>query len=138
MNILDWFVDVDLAKHGHDLAHAVGAVVEEEGRIAVLDTSLVAIDDDRLQKFVGLVLGISLVDRLEDIVSLVALSIHDCLDSNLDALPSLVTVHGIVPSDDGSKFTVILRLEELEQVFGIPFGRSGCSVATVAKEVYLS
>ena len=45
MDILDWFVD--LAKHGHDLAHAVGAIVEEE-RIVILDTSLVAIGDDRL------------------------------------------------------------------------------------------
>ena len=54
---------------------------------------------------------------------------------NLDTFPSLVMVHGIIPSDDDSKFTVILRLEELEQLFGIPLGRSGCGVATVAKEV---
>ena len=38
---------IDLSKHGHDLAHAVGAVVEEEG-MAVLYMSLIAIDNDQL------------------------------------------------------------------------------------------
>ena len=108
-----------------------------KGRTCVLtlDTTLVTVDDDGLQELVGLVLLVALLDSLDDILALLALTLDKALDSDLDALPTLVTVHRVVAADDSRDLAVLLLLEELEQVLRVAGSRAGRGVATVTEEV---
>lgn len=143
---------VGKAEDGDDLTHAVGAVVEEEKGVAVwtcvrferglrcwerrtLDTRLVAADDDGLQELVGLVLFVAVLDCGDRVLALLTLAVDETVDGDLDALPALVAVHGVVPPDDGRDLADVLLVDEGEEVLEVPGGGAGRGIATVAEEV---
>ena len=70
-----------------------------------------------------------------NILALLTLALDKTVNSDLYALPALVTVHGVVAADGGSDLTILALLEELLELLGIASGRAGRSVATIAKEV---
>lgn len=99
------------------------------------DPALIAIDNNRLQELVGFVFLVTFFDSFDDILAFLALTLHQAFHSNLDTLPPFVSVHGIVASHDRRNLSVLLFLEELDEVFRVASGRPRCSVASIAKEV---
>ena len=114
---------------GHSIVHVCQKLT------LTLDPTSVAVDDNGLQELVCLVLLIALLNGLDGVLGLLALTLDKAVDGDLDSLPTLVTVHGVVASDDGGDFTYLLLLYECEEIFHVPCGRSGCGVATIAEEV---
>jgi hypothetical protein len=143
---------IEFSEDGGNLAHPVRTVVEKEKGIALcsavsqlrrgqnftlrtFDPSFVATDDNWLQELVRLILLISLLDGGDRILGCFALTLDQTLGSDLDSLPSLITVHGIVPADDGNEFSDLLLLDEVEEFLCILCGGTGSCVTTIAKEV---
>ena len=124
--------------NGDNLTHAVRAVVEKEQRISLFDAPVVTIDNDGLQEFVGFLVVVPLLDCLEDVCGLFTYAINKAFDSNFDALPTLVTIHGIVAADYSSQFTVRFFLHKQKQIFGVALRRRGSGVTSVTKEVNIS
>ena len=108
-----------------------------KGRTCVLtlDTTLVTVDDDGLQKLVGLVLLVAFLNGFYNIFALLALALDETVDGDLDALPAFVAVHRVVAADDGRDRAILLLLEECGEVARVPGGRARRSVAPVAEEV---
>lgn len=99
------------------------------------DTTLITIDDNRLQELVRLVLLVPLLNRLHDVFILLSFALDEAINSNLDAFPAFVTVHGVVTSNDGCNLAELFLLDEVKEVLCIPSGRSRGGVTAVAKKV---
>jgi len=138
-------------KYCSNLSHTVGSVVEHKHGVALfrsaglrtacvktltLDARILGAADDRLDELVGDILSVPILDRLEEVISvdLVTLTIGESVDSQLDAIPSLVAVHGIVPTSDSADFSDADLLDvvlELLDVFGCGPGSGVTSVPNV-------
>ena len=104
-------------------------------RARTLDPAGVAVDDDRLQELVRLVLRVLLLNRLHWVFALLPFALDETVDRDLDTLPTLVTVHGVVATNDGGDLAVFLLLQEGEEVLRVSRGGAGGCVATVAEKV---
>ena len=100
-----------------------------------IDPSFVATDDDWLQELVRFVLLVSLLDGGNRIIRYLTLTLDQTLGSDLDPLPSLVTIHGIVSADDGNELSDLLLLDKVEEVLRILGGGTGSSVTAITEEM---
>lgn len=91
--------------------------------------------DNRLQELIGLVLLILLFNSLDNIVGLLSLTLHQTINGDLDALPSLVSVHSVVPPNDRRDLSVFFLGDEIQQILNVACGRAGGSVTSVTEEV---
>lgn len=99
------------------------------------DPSFIAADDNRLQEFVCFVLLISLFDGSNRVLRCFALAVDQALGSDLDPLPSLVAIHGIVSANDGNKLSDLFLLDEIKEVFRVLYGGTRSGVPAIAEEV---
>ena len=99
------------------------------------DPAFVAANDDWFQELIRFILLVSLLDGGDRILRRLALTVDKTLSSDLDSLPSLVTIHGIVPADDGDELSDLLLLDEVEEVLRIRCGGTWSSVTAIAEEV---
>jgi len=72
---------------------------------------------------------------LDRIVSLLADSAHETIDSNLDSLPTLIAIHGIVATGDGGQLSVLDIFHLLQQLLQVSGSRARGSVASIAEKV---
>ena len=126
-------VEARIDQRRHDLAHAVGAEVGAEHRIAVGHAGIGA-DDPRLDELVA---GAGLVGRTDGgqgVVGAGGRGADDGLPGALDPLPSLVAVHGVVAArdraDDGAA-----GLQRRQDALEIARGRARRRVAPVEEGV---
>jgi len=99
------------------------------------DPSFIAADDNWLQEFICLVLLISLFDGGNGVLRCFPLSVDQALGSDLDPLPSLVAIHGIVSANDGNKLSDFLLLDELKEFLCVLYGGTRSSVPAIPEEV---
>lgn len=105
--------------------------------LPTFDPSFVTANNDWLQELVCFIFLVSLLDGGNRVIRCFALAFDQTLDSNLDPLPSLITIHGIVPADNGNEFSNVFLLDKIEEVLRI-FGRgTRSSVTAIAEEVYV-
>ena len=126
---------VDITHELSDLADAIGTVVEEEDGIVLLDAALITTDNDGLEEFVVLALLVALLDRRNGVGAGLTLAEVQALEGNLDTLPSLITIHGIVTADNGGKLTSANLLDGLKELLHVTSAGLGVGVATIAEEV---
>lgn len=70
--------------------------------------------DDWLDELVGDIGLVALLDSLDQVaLDLVTLALHQPINGNLDSVPSLVSVHGVVSPDHSRDFSNTLLLEEI-------------------------
>lgn len=100
-----------------------------------LDAGLVAIDNDGLEEFVVLALLVALLDGSQRVAAGLTLAQNHTLQGKLNTLPSLVTVHGIVATNNGGQLTNSKLLELAEELLHVAVARLGVRVATIAEEV---
>ena len=100
-----------------------------------LDPTLIPVDDDGFQEFIGHILLVVLLDGRDDILTLLALALDETIDSDLDALPTLVTVHRVVAANNGGDLAILLLLQELLELLCVAGGRARSGIATVAEKV---
>lgn len=100
-----------------------------------LDTALIPINDEGFQKFIGLVLLVLRFDGLDGIINCLTLTTYKAVYSDLDSLPSLVTIHGVISSYNSGKLTILFLLQEFKEVLGIFRRRTRCGITTITKEV---
>jgi hypothetical protein len=120
----------NFAKCLANLSHTIRAVVEEHHGIVVTHTSI-GINNDRFQKLIGFIVGVTLFNRLYSLNKAASdceilyfdrvgtdftLAFRQTLVSELDAFPAFISIHGIITPRDGSQLTVINFLHKLEQL----------------------
>ena len=118
-----------------DFANTVRSVVEEEEGVVVLDPALVTANNDWLQELVSLALFVSFLDHLDWVVRVLSFSGDDTLHTNLDTVPTLVSVHDVVTTDDCCNLTASSLLAMLEESLHVTGSRLGVSVATISEKV---
>jgi hypothetical protein len=118
-----------------DLADTVGAVVEEEDGVVVLDAGLLAVDNDGLDELVGLASLVALGKGCDRVARLLTLAGDKTLHADLDAVPALVAVHDVVTADNRRDLTKANLLGEGQQVLEVTLTALGVAVAAVTKEV---
>ena len=150
---------VDIAEKLGDLSHTIGSVVEEEDSIVLckgsalvhrekltaieaatrewptLDTSLITTNNDRLEELIVLSLFVSLLDGLDRVTALLALAQNQTTQCDPNALPPLITVHGIVTANNRGDLASTNLLDVGEKLLHISGAGLGVGVAAVAKEV---
>ena len=93
-----------LCEHLCNLTSAVITVVEEDNHIVWLDSAdsvaLCVNSHDRLDKLVGYTLCIRLLNCTNHIGSLLTYTINQAVVSNLYTLPTLVTIHCVVTTNN--------------------------------------
>ena len=109
--------------------------VKPKPRRPTFNPSFVAADDDWLQELVRFILLVSRLDGGNRIIRCLTLALDQTLGGNLDPLPSLVTIHGVIPADDGNELSDLLLLDEIEEFLRILGGGTGSGVTTIAEEV---
>eukprot|EP01136_Pigoraptor_vietnamica_P037777 Opistho-1_new@106222 len=124
-----------LEKRLANLAHAVGAEVEEDEGVAIPDAPL-GIEDDGLEEFVRFARRIACLDRRNGVHRTLAAAADERLPRHLDALPALVTVHGVVAPRHRRHLTVAQPRNERLQSLHVPHGTCGARVTAIAKEVH--
>ena len=106
-------------------------------KLLTLDSGLFGTANDRFDEFIGNVPSVTILDRLEQVISLdlVSLTISEGVDGELDPVPSLVTVHGVVTSSDSADLSESDLLDVILELLDVFGGRSGCGVSSVANVV---
>lgn len=101
-----------------------------------LDPGVRRSTDDRLDKLIGNTVLVALLDRLDEVtLDLVSLALQQSLDSNLDPIPSLISVHGVVSSDNSRDFSDTLLLDKVLELGNVLGRRLGGGVTSVTEEV---
>ena len=107
----------------------------DDASLHTLDPSLITTDDNWLEELVRFILLVSLLDCSDRVLRCFALTVYQTLGGDLDPLPSLVTIHGIVPANDGDELPNFLLLDEVEEFLRVLGGRTGSGVTAITKEV---
>ena len=122
-----------------NLASAVVTVVEEDNHIVWLDSAdcvaLAVNRYDRLNELVGYALCVRSLNSTNHIGSLLANAVNQAVVSNLHTLPTLVTVHCIVATDNRANLTCRLS-HMLLQSLNKALTTLRVGIATVHKAVY--
>ena len=103
--------------------------------IRTFNPAFIAPNDNWLQELVRLILFILLLDGGNRVFRCLTLTFDQTLDGDLDPLPSLVTIHGVIPADEGNELPDLLLLDEVEELLCVLGGRTGCGVATISEEM---
>jgi len=72
---------------------------------------------------------------LHGVGGLLALAADETVDGDLDTLPTLIAIHGIVTTADGGNSTEVNRLGLLEELLHVAGSRAGGGVTTITEEV---
>jgi len=148
---------VNVAHELGDLANAVGAVVEEEDNVAIcclsafirrnsststkkgtkqtLDPTLLPTHDNGLEELVILPLLVALLDSLNRVIALLALAEHHTLHGQLNTLPPLIAIHGIVAANGRGDLANTNLLQLVNKLLHVPGARLGVGIAPIAEEV---
>ena len=113
---------------------AVVAVVEEYNRVALLDRPVKAGVDDGLDKLVRHPFVVGLLHCLHHVCGFLALAADELVIGQLDALPTLVAVHGVVAADN-RRHTPCRSLAMLLQLRYETLAAPGVGVAAVHEAV---
>ena len=111
---------------------AVIAEVEEDDSVTLLYAAVISLVYDRLHKLIGNTLCIRLLDSLNHIGSLTALTVYQLVISNLDTFPALVTVHCIITANYGGNL-----ITTLYKLIDKALAALGIGVTTVHEAVYV-
>lgn len=103
--------------------------------ILTLDAASITVHDDGLQELVVLALLISFLDSGDRVTALLTLTKNQTLEGELDSLPPLVTVHGVVTTDNGGQLADTELLDGVQQLLQIAGARLGVGVTAIAEEV---
>lgn len=104
-------------------------------KLGTFDSAFLASNNDWLQELVILLLLIPLLDRLDYILAVLAYTVDQSVNSNLDSFPSLVTIHRVVPADDSSNLSKVFFFHEIQQILGISLGRGRCRISTISEKM---
>lgn len=126
---------VEVTQELSDLTNTVGTVVEEEEGIVILETTLIAVDNDGLQELVVLTSLVAGLDGSDGVGGSLTLTLDETVQGNGDTLPSLITVHSIVSADNGSDLTKTNRLGLVEKLLHVTSSRLGVGITAVTEEV---
>ena len=91
--------------------------------------------DDGLEEFIVLPLGIAFLDGADGVVGLLAVAQDDTPEAELDAVPALVPIHGVVATDDGGELPDAELTETVEELLQVGDGALGVGIAAIGKEV---
>jgi hypothetical protein len=133
--------DVDInglvleGKELDELTHAVRAVVEGEDGVVLLDAGRLVPKDEGLDKLVGNASLVRGLKGLDGVLGVLALVVHEGVNSDLDAVPALVAVHGVVAANEGDELTGTNLLGSVKEVLDVLGRRLGGSVTAVAERV---
>jgi hypothetical protein len=75
------------------------------------------------------------MNYLDGVRGPLALTADKTIDSDLDTLPTLIAIHGIVTTADGGDLSVVDRLGLFNQLLHVTGSGAGGGVTTIAKEV---
>lgn len=114
LGYLDLHRSIGQSEDGDDLPDPVGSVVEGEDRVALLQSRFGAPTDDGFQELVRLPRRVPRFHRSERIGGLLTDPADEPVDGDLDPFPSLITVHSVVPPDDGRDLSDTVLLDEIE------------------------
>jgi len=98
-------------------------------------TGLFAANNDRLQELIILSFLVSLFDSLKRITALLSLANTHGVQSDLNPLPSLITVHGVVSPNNCSNFSSTNLLDLVQEFLHVSCSRFWIGVTSIAKEV---
>ena len=99
------------------------------------DPSFITANDNWFQELIRFVVLISLFDGGNRVFTFLTPAIDQTLDGDFDPLPPLVTVHGVVPSDDGNELSDLLLFYEIEEILRVLGRGTGSSITTIPEEV---
>lgn len=103
-----------------------------------LDAALVTTNNDGGQELI-LVLGtaklISSLDSGNGVLASLALAQNHTLQGELDSLPALITVHGVVSANDGGDLAEANLLESLDELLHVASTGLGVGITAIAEEV---
>jgi len=135
------FRDLDLhrpirhSENTNNLPHPIRSVVEAKDRVPLLKPRFRATRDDRLEELVRLARIVSALNESNRIIRLLPLTADQPINGDLDSFPSLITVHSVVPPDNGGNLPNPVVLDESEDLFEIPLGGFGRGVSTITEKV---
>ena len=110
-----------LSEHNGEFLCAVVAVVIEDNHIARFDSTIYVCIYERFHELVGILMffGMGIVTRLnalDHIGAFASLTFDELVVRNLDAIPTLITVHSIETTDDGCDGTHTYLVDMFLQV----------------------
>lgn len=111
--------------------------IYNSGRLT-LDAALVTTDDDGSEELIPVVVAVRLVsclDSSDGVFAGLALAQNEALESDLDALPSLIAVHGVVSANNGGNLAKAKLLDEVDQLLHVTGTGLGVGITAVAEEV---
>lgn len=100
-----------------------------------LDAGLSAVQNDGLQELVVLALFVAFLDGSHGVTALLALALNHTLQGQLDSLPPLVTVHGVVAANNGSQLASANLLDVVQKLLQVCCTGLGVGVTAIAEEV---
>lgn len=147
---------VGQTEDGDDFSDSVGSVVEGEQGVPAykwkrcqpnhgqqeeptirptLDSAVRTAANDGLQELIRNILCVVLLDRLDRVIRLLPDTANKAINGNLHSLPSLIPVHGVVPTDNGRQLTHTVLLDEVQQLLSVDRSGSRSGVSSVSEEV---
>lgn len=100
-----------------------------------LDSAVLAVDNDGLEELVGLALLVAGLDGLDRVGRLLTLALDNAVHGLLNTVPALVTVHGVVTTDNSGDLAEAELVGVVEDGLHVAGARLGVGVTTVAEEV---
>lgn len=80
-------------------------------------------------------MGIAFLDGADGVVGLLAVAQDDTPEAELDAVPALVPIHGVVATDDGGELPDAELTETVEELLQVGDGALGVGITAIGKEV---
>ena len=114
---------------------AVGAVVEVEDGVTVLDAAGGAVHNDGFEEFVGFACVVAGAYCCHGVGGFFAFALHEPREPDFDALPAFVAVHDVVSPYDGRDLAESQHFGMCEEGFEVALSGLGIGVAAVAEEV---
>lgn len=100
-----------------------------------LEATLITSNNDGLEELVCLALLVTLLDGLDRVLAGLALALDKTLHGDLDTLPPLVTVHGVVTADNRGDLADAELLDLVLKLLHVGGAGLGVGVASIAEEV---
>ena len=137
-----FFWHILLGEHHSEFLSAVVAVVEEDHHVAFLNTSIAVGIDERLHKFVGVLVVfrigvITALNAFHHVGHLASLALNELVVSHFNAVPTLIAVHSIETADDAGNMCAC-RFAMLYEVGDESLAALRVGVTTVHEAVNIS
>lgn len=88
-----------------------------------------------LQELIGIAVCVALLNNLGWVVSLFSLALNQTVNSNLNSLPSLVSVHSVVSPNNGNNLAKVDLLHVCLKILQVAEARFRICITTITKEV---